>query len=256
MEASPVLSPKSEGAALTSEVPDEEMDPFALWARLRPSFGLEMQKAIEALKSKQNTAEGSAAIPEGDLEEMSEEESVESASDATEGEEDQPLQRLKRLEMRLRRHRHGLKKALRDGERRAAEILSFFGEPPPSRAQGSLVSLQDFLSNVSTFAKHFASAVKEVRAHHQRQRSDSLPRRLEGEEASRRFSRSNSTGALSARDGRARPEGPKTRALRRTKTRHLERGSEHPVLLNNQEIKQQLLAPHEGADPFKRGRAL
>ena len=34
---------------------------------------------------------------------------------------------------------------------------------------------------------------------------------------------------------------------------HLERGSEHPVLLNNQEIKQQLLAPHEGGLEVKCG---
>ena len=62
----------------------------------------------------------------------------------------------------------------------------------------------------------------EVRAHHQKQRSDSLPRRI-GEESSVR-SRSSSAGRLT-----------------RSRTRPLERP--RPVLLSNQEIKAQLLAP-------------
>jgi len=262
------LSPKSEGGALIGAESDQDEDPFAIWARLRPSFCAEMEKAAEsAQRSREAMQQMSACkmetVEDNDLEESSQEEVAadgngSSASDATDAEEDLPLERLKRLEKRLKRHRHKLRKALREGERDAAEILSFFGEPPVPRTRGSLASLQEFLSNVNTFAKHFASAVREVRAHHQRQRSDSLPRRMGQQDASRRYSRSNSAGAITRAVDAGVPATGQPRRLRRTKTRHLDRqGNEHPVLLSNQEIKAQLLAPSTGAlDPFKLGTGL
>lgn len=251
------LSPKSEGGALRCES-EQDDDPFAIWARLRPSFCAEMQKAVESAEQReamQMNKQRVETVKDCDLEDSSEEEAAaadtneNSGSDSTEAEEDVPLERLKRLEKRLKYHRHGLRKALREGERDAAEILSYFGEPPAPRLRGSLASLQEFLVNVNTFAKHFACAVREVRAHHQRQRSDSLARRM-GQDTSRRFARSSSTGAI-GRTETAAPSG-QPRRLRRTKTR-LDNQAERPVLLAN-DIKAQLLAPGS-IDPFKRGRS-
>eukprot|EP00435_Cladocopium_sp_Y103_P058218 s241_g20.t1 len=198
-----------------------------------------------------------------------------SGSDSTEAEEDLPLERLKRLQKRLKHHRHGLRK-----EPGAPHGLCM----SLTQLESTTWSKYEFLINVNTFAKHFACAVREVRAHHQRQRSDSLARRmgqfhfvaafafrrqhylkLEGARFQqlckrvphyysrpRRFARSSSTGAIGRTEAAA-PSG-QPRRLRRTKTR-LDNQAERPVLLAN-DIKAQLLAPGSiDIDPFKRGRS-
>ncbi|CAE7247656.1 unnamed protein product [Symbiodinium natans] len=148
--------------------------------------------------------------------------------------------------------------AIMTAEEEAAELLAFFGEAAPPQRRGALASLQVFLGNVQAFAKQFASAVQEVKAHHghghghagqgRLQRSASLARRIGDEEP--RESGRPSAARRSLSSGAVRQEGPvQPRRLGRTKTRHMEptrafpASREHPVLLSHQEIKAQLKAP-------------
>lgn len=272
-------SPKSEGAALLGASEDEDV--FATWARLRPSFCAALQAAKPSERAKSDAAD--MGRNEQDTEdEVSAEEAQEDGTDndssCAESESSQygdgaedpsaPRRRLERLARRLRRSHRKVRQVMKTAEEEASELLAFFGEAAASQRKGALTSLQVFLGNVQAFAKQFASAVQEVKAHHGQgqsagqgrlQRSASLARRI-GDEAPGESGRptaprrSLSSGAI-----RQERQGvPQSRRPGRTKTRHMEPtrampSREHPVLLSNQEIKAQLMAPiSPGADPFAR----
>jgi len=275
-------SPKSKGAALLGASEDEDV--FATWARLRPSFCAALQAAKPSERAKSDAAdvgrneqnsedEESAAEARKDGAENDSSCAESESSEGGDGSEDPaaPRRRLERLARRLRRSHRKVRQVMKTAEEEASELLAFFGEAVPSQRKGALTSLQVFLGNVQAFAKQFASAVQEVKAHHgghssgqgRLQRSASLARRI-GDEAPgesgrptaprRSVTRSLSSGAIR----QERPGIQQTRRPGRTKTRHMEPtrampSREHPVLLSNQEIKAQLMAPiSPGTDPFSR----